>query len=49
VTRALPAAALDIRYLLLALILFWVTGLLAASRPAARAARVAPAVASRTA
>jgi len=49
VTRALPAAALDIRYLLLAMILFWVTGLLAASRPAARAARVAPAVASRTA
>ena len=49
VIRAVPSAALDIRYLLLAMILFWVTGLLAASRPAARAARVAPAVASRTA
>jgi putative ABC transport system permease protein len=46
---ALPFATLDFRHLVLGIILFQVTGLLAATVPALRASRVPPSVASRTA
>ncbi|MFL5374299.1 MAG: ABC transporter permease [Myxococcales bacterium] len=46
--RAIPFAVLDFRHLFLSIILFWVTGLLAASMPALRASRVPPSVASKT-
>jgi len=46
--RAIPFAVLDFRHLFLSIILFWVTGLLAASMPALRASRVSPSVASKT-
>jgi putative ABC transport system permease protein len=44
----IPFAVLDFRHLFLSIILFWVTGLLAASMPALRASRVPPSVASKT-
>jgi putative ABC transport system permease protein len=44
----IPYAVLDFRDLFLSIILFWVTGLLAASMPALRASRVPPSVASKT-
>jgi len=45
---AIPFAVLDFRHVFLSIILFWVTGLLAASMPALRASRVPPSVASKT-
>ena len=39
---------LDFRHLSVGIVLFWVTGLLAATVPALRAARVLPSVASKT-